>query len=115
MKTLAFALALAVSLPAAGLAVAHPGGHEDDWREIATPGQIRTVALGTVDTMITRGIIELSWRGLQPVSTTSRTQGGLVEWVILFENPKAKDPAKRKLYVFTNRYGDYLAANHTGE
>ena len=113
MKSIAFALALALSLPVAGVAIAHP--EDEGFRQAATREQVKAVAKTAIDTMVLRKVIEPSWNDLEPVSATTRTANGYTEWVVIFENPKATDSAKRKVYVFTNVYGDYLAANHTGE
>lgn len=114
MKTFAFAFVLALSLPAAGVAIAHPED-EGGWRQAASREQVKAVAKTAIDTMVLRKLIEPSWNDLEPVSAATRVANGYTEWVVIFENPKATDPAKRKVYVFTNVYGDYLAANHTGE
>lgn len=113
MKSIVFALALALSLPVAGVAIAHP--EDEGFRQAATREQVKSVAKTAIDTMVLRKLIEPGWSDLEPVSATTRVANGYTEWVVTFENSRAADPAKRRVYVFINVYGDYLAANHTGE
>lgn len=117
MKTrLPVAVALILGLSATAVpAFAHPGGHGEEVTTIPV-ANAEAKAKTVVDTMIGRDILEASWRGLNPVSSNLREgdTGGL-EWVVVFKNPAAKDPAKRTLYVFLSSDGFYLAANHTGK
>jgi hypothetical protein len=54
--------------------------------------------------------VEASWKG---ASAKSVEQKG-TEWLVTFENPKAKDKEKTLLYVFLKASGDFVAANFTG-
>jgi hypothetical protein len=111
---IAAVLALSVAAPAFP-AFAHPGGHEEDEMTVGRPEAI-TKAKAVVDTMIGRSLLDASWKGLNP-TTSDLKEGrtGGIEWVVVFKNPKAPDPAKQTLYVFLSGSGMYLAANHTGK
>lgn len=113
LLSLAAALALAATAPAFP-AFAHPEGHGEETTTIPQ-GNAEAKAKTIVDTMIARELLEPSWKGLPPASASLREGGsGGLEWVVVFKNPKAKDAAKRTLYVFLSNDGIYLAANHTG-
>ena len=110
---LAAVLSLGLVAPAFP-ALAHPGHDEEP---VTIPqGNAEAKAKTVVDTMIARDILEPSWRRLKAERSDLRegSSGGL-EWVVVYRNPAAKDPAKRALYVFLSSDGIYLAANHTGK
>jgi uncharacterized cupredoxin-like copper-binding protein len=113
LRILATAAILAVVAPAIP-AFAHPGGHGEETVTISR-ANAEAKAKTIVETMISRGLLEASWKGLNPSSADLRegASGGL-EWVVTFKNPAAKVAAKRTLYVFLSNDGIYLAANHTG-
>ena len=54
MKSIAFALALALSLPVAGVAIAHP--EDEGFRQAATREQVKAVAKTAIDTMVLRKV-----------------------------------------------------------
>jgi hypothetical protein len=64
--------------------------------------------------MITRGIVEGSWRNVPPETAEIRQYATSSEWVVTFRNNEVADPAKRVIYVFLTQTGDYVAANYTG-
>jgi hypothetical protein len=109
----AFALALAISAPAAPV-FAHPGHDEE-----LAPAVSRSVAEGrarsVVQTLIKNKVLEPSWAGRSPSTAELKTTGGAEEWVVTFKNDTAKDATKRTLYVFLSAGGEYVAANHTGQ
>jgi hypothetical protein len=63
--------------------------------------------------MITREILDESWRNLRPASSQLRRRGVDMEWVVTFQNPSVSNPAHRTLYVILAPYGEYIAANFT--
>lgn len=106
-------LALALSAAVVSPAVAHPE-HDHEPRPVAERGAVQEKAKTVVDTMIERKLIEPSWKGLAPTKSELRKRGDATEWVVIYANAKAKDPAKRTLHVVFDPYGEYVAANHTG-
>jgi hypothetical protein len=112
--TLCAAAMIAVAVPSVP-AFAHPGGHGEEEQPTISRAAAEAKAKEVVKTMIGRNILEASWGPLAPASADLRegTTGG-IEWVVVFKNPTAKDPAKRTLYVYLSNDGAYLAANHTG-
>lgn len=94
------------------LAAAHPGhGLEMEMspRELALSS-----AVYVVDTMVSRGAIDPSWREIEPSEALLRQRDGAPEWVVTFRNPGVRDPAHRTLYVMLSQTGEYIAANYTG-
>ncbi len=103
--------ACAALIVAAPLAIAHPGHGEEITREDA----MKRAGI-EVDRLVEETKLEKSW-------LLDRVTGGAerrvadeeVEWVVTFDNPKATDTVKRRLYVFLTASGDYLAANFSGK
>lgn len=110
--SLAAALALVAgsALPAA----AHPEGHDLPVITIEK-ASAETRAKNVVMTMIDRNAVEASWATVKPTSAQLRMGRDGIEWMVQFDNPKVRDPAKRKLFVFLTSDGSYLATNHTGQ
>lgn len=113
VQHIARALIVALALGAAAPAVAHPEGHGPQVMTV-DKSVAEARAKSVVRTLIDRDTVEASWATINPTSAQLRAGRDGLEWVVLFENPKVRDPAKRKLYVFLTADGGYLAANHTG-
>ena len=112
MRSLFLAAALAAVFAAPALA--HPD-HDAPGRPLSDGAEVSAKARTMIDTMIERKVLDASWRGATPRKVEYRTPNGRSpEWVVTFANPKATDTTKRALYVMFNPWGDYLAANHTG-
>jgi Family of unknown function (DUF6488) len=71
-------------------------------------------ARDVIATMISKKIVDASWKDAALQTAELKTRGRSREWVVTFRNDTAADPAKRVLYVFLTETGDYIAANHTG-
>ncbi len=82
--------------------------------ELITESQAKAQAVKLVANIVEKGKLDASWTQVQPAEVQKKTFENGPEWVITFNNPDEKDPAKQTLYVFLNLYGDYLAANHSG-
>lgn len=100
----AFALMSAASPGRAHSGHSHKPVSETEAKERAVSAVIELVKLGKVDE---------KWKGRTP-TLAKKKFGGQTEWVATFERPEAKDPTKRRLYVFLALDGEYLAANYTG-
>ncbi len=107
-----FALALMLACGAAAPAGAHP---DHDMYEMENPRLlVVSSAQYVVGTMVDRQILDQSWQNIQASSARLREREGLMEWVVIFRNDAAQDPAQRVLYVMVSPTGQYLAANYTG-
>ncbi|MFZ9002358.1 MAG: DUF6488 family protein [Bacteriovoracaceae bacterium] len=59
--------------------------------------------------------LENSWNDAKLLSAEKKQIKGKTEWLVKFENIEVSDSKKKVLYVFLNKYGQYLAANFTGK
>lgn len=112
MTTVASILLAIAFFLAPGFAFAH-GSHEhgpDVTKEQATAKATEAVAK-----LVAEKKIEDSWQGAKADLTEQRSFGKKTEWVVIFKNAKAKDEAKRTLYVFLSLDGRVLASNFTGK
>lgn len=73
------------------------------------------LAMAKVSALVKKKKIDASWSGMKPAKVEMKVYGKHKQWVIVFENPGLKDPAKRKLFIFYSKYGKYLATNYTGK
>ena len=71
-------------------------------------------ATKVVAEFVSRSKLDKSWVSIAASSIEKKEFKGKQEWVVVFVNDKATDPAKQKLYVFLTLGGDYIAANHSG-
>lgn len=68
-----------------------------------------------IETLVAKGKVDAAWKGRahDAIELVQLPKGK--EWKVTFSNPRAKDPAKAKLYIFFSHTGNFLAANHTGK
>ena len=59
--------------------------------------------------------IGLSWLRATYLKSLEKKFGSEKEWVVIYKNRKIKNNKKKTLYVFLNLFGDFLAANYTGD
>jgi len=59
--------------------------------------------------------IGLSWLRATYLKSVEKKFGSEKEWVVIYKNRKIKNNKKKTLYVFLNLFGDFLAANYTGD
>ena len=107
------ALIAAAALAAAGLAapaVAHPNGHDDEYRPQRRP--IPEVAQEAVVRLVSQAKLPASWSRAKLVKSELRTRDGIRHWLVTFRNPAERNPAKRMLYVIVSPEGSFLSANH---
>jgi hypothetical protein len=105
-----FVIAFAVAAP---LARAH-GDDPSHTHNPITQQQAREFAKLVVDAMLREKAVGESWSKATVASADKKKRGRKTEWVVVFNNPAESDPAKRKLYVFLDLEGEYVAANHSG-
>lgn len=89
-------------------------GHSHAPKTKLTKTEVLSKATSIVAEIVQKGKLDASWAELKPALAEKKTLENRPEWVITFNNSKEEDPAKQKLYVFLSVYGQYLAANHTG-
>ena len=109
MRFAFFALAAALG----GLAfpaVAHPGGHDDEYRPQRPP--ISELAQESVVKLVTQAKLPASWAKVKPLKSEIRTKNGGQQWVVTFQNPAERNRAKRMLYVIMSSDGAFVSANH---
>jgi hypothetical protein len=73
------------------------------------------VALKHVKLLLKKGKIEKSWEEVEEGTGKMQQFGKRSEWIVTFNNPQAKEPSKRTLYLFLTLTGKYIAANFTGK
>jgi hypothetical protein len=112
LARLALGATLALSTLAAP-AFAHPD--HDAPRMALDHADLKAKAKTVVTTLIARKIVEPTWAAVAPVEVRERAVDGSAQRVVVLRNNAVQDPAKRSLYVVMNPYGDYIAANHTGQ
>ena|SRR5688572_17424617 len=94
----------------APLALGHGvGGHH-----AIDEAEAKEKAVATVAELVAQGKVEAVWKTKQPKVEKKRF-GKKKEWVATFENAESKDLTKKRLYVYLDMEGEFVAANHTGK
>ncbi|HYW14591.1 MAG TPA: DUF6488 family protein [Allosphingosinicella sp.] len=91
-------------------AVAHPGGHAEEYATQRRP--ISEIAQESVVKLVTQAKLPASWSKAKVVKSELRLRGGFQRWVVTFQNPAERNPAKRPLYVIMTMDGKFVSANH---
>jgi hypothetical protein len=73
------------------------------------------IASKVVEKLVEKGILPRSWRNVRPVGAEKKVYNNTKEWVVMFDNRRIPDPSKRRVYVYLNMAGQYVAANYTGK
>lgn len=102
-------LALIAGLASSSVATAHEG-HDHDAPALSADG-VKARAVEEVARLVSIKKIEASWKGASAKSVEKKG----TEWLVTFENLKAKDKDRTLLYVFLKSSGDFVAANFTGK
>ena len=99
-------------------AIAGPG-HDHDHSAHPHPDitqtQAEAAAIKNLTRLADKGKIDKSWLTIKPSKIEKKEFSGKSEWVAVFNNSTATDPAKQTLYIFLSNSGDYIAANHSGK
>ncbi|MDQ3247306.1 MAG: DUF6488 family protein [Pseudomonadota bacterium] len=90
--------------------VAHPDGHDNQFRVERRP--IAELAQDSVVKLVTQAKLPASWSKAPSIGSQMRTKNGAEQWVITFENKAIRVRAKRRLYVLMTPEGEFISANH---
>jgi hypothetical protein len=113
MKSLSLPL-LAMLLLGTTPALGGPG-HDHSHGPKISAAKAKVVAAKKVEQLIKKGKLDATWKATKPNPPTQKSFGHGPEWVVSFDNPKAKDKKKAKLYIFVSLQGKVLGANFTGK
>lgn len=105
-----FAIVLIVLASSAVPALAHPEGHEVEYRPQSRP--ISEVAQESVVKLVTQAKLPASWAKAKLINREMRMKGTSQQWVVTFENKAERRRAKQRLYVLMTPGGQFISANH---
>ena len=91
-------------------AIAHPEGHEEEYRPQRRP--IADLAKDSVVKLVTQAKLPASWSKTKATKSELRTRQGAQQWVVTFQNLAERNRAKRVLYVIMSTEGRFISANH---
>ena len=91
-------------------AIAHPDGHDEEYKPQRRP--IAELAQESVVKLVTQAKLPASWSKAKPLKSEIRTKNGGQQWVVSFQNPAERNRAKRMLYVIMSPEGSFISANH---
>lgn len=91
----------------------HGHSHAESSKSI-TAIRAKMVANSVVKQKIKDGKLGEEWLKIAPNKPVQKTFKGKKEWVITFDNPKATDETKKRLYVFVSQSGRPTGINFTG-
>ena len=77
--------------------------------------KVKSKAIRMVTGLVKKGVIDKSWKGINPAKAEKKTFTKGEEWVVSFKNGQIKDKAKQTLYIFYSLDGHYIAANYSGK
>jgi len=109
-----FALFSPLALAGSGHDHGHDHGHGHS-HEPVNQQQAEANASRVVATLVQRGVIEESWKGVAVKRAEQKEFGGRMEWVVSYNNDAVSEPEKRTLYIFLSLAGEYIAANYSGK
>lgn len=90
------------------------GGHSVSHTPVAAEVAIKR-AETKVNQLVTKGVIDSSWKNLAASNAEQKKFSQGLEWVIQFQNSKIQDVKKQNLYLFFSLDGHYIAANYSGK
>ena len=112
LPRLLLSLALALGGQAA---LAHSGNCHFHGKAIATAATVTACADERKASLLEAGKLEASWQSVAPPSVALGPGPKGEEWLVVYDNPKASDPGKRRLFMFFTPQGNFVAANHSGQ
>ncbi|MBK24596.1 MAG: hypothetical protein CME70_11430 [Halobacteriovorax sp.] len=117
MKLLLIFITLAFSASAfSGPGHGHSHGPVDTCKKLATKDLKKSsIKIGKCHILrfVKAGKIESSWRAAKHLQSEIKKFGGKEEWIVTFHNEKGTKG--KKLFVFLNMKGGFIAANFTGK
>ena len=105
-----FAIALVALAASTAPAVAHPDGHEMEYRQ--QPRPIAEIAQDSVVKLVVQAKLPASWTKAKAIKSEMRIKGTSQQWVVTFENKAERARAKQRLYVLMTPGGQFISANH---
>lgn len=100
----------------AGTGHGHTHGPVDLCKKLATKNiKISSIAIGKchISRLVKAGKIDVSWKNAKHIQSVTKKFRGRDEWLISFNNEKGKKG--KKLFIFLNLKGGFVAANFTGK
>lgn len=76
--------------------------------------EVTKKASSIVESLAKQGTIPTSWVGLKENKVEQKKFNQQLEWVVSYKNKEIQDASKQTLYLFFTLYGEYLAANYSG-
>ena len=83
-------------------------------REKIKAATAKKIASSEIERLVKERKIWDSWLKAKHLKVDKKKVGAETEWVVTYKNEKIKNKKRKKLYVFINLFGDFLAANYTG-
>lgn len=109
MKTLLLTFLVILS----STSFAGPGhGHSHGAPAISTE-QTGEIGRYQVERLVKSGKIDASWKSSTFEKSEKKAFLGKMEWIVTFNNEKGVK--RKKLYIFLNESGEFVAANFTGK
>jgi len=106
-----FFLALAAIATVSTPALAHPDGHDNQFRA-AEPRPVPELAQDAVVKLVAKAKLPASWSKAKAIKSVVRTKNGAQQWVVTFQNKSERRANKRLLYVLMTPAGEFISANH---
>lgn len=83
-------------------------------QEKVSSDEVTKRASSVVKSLAKQGKIDTSWAGLKEKNVEQKKFNEQLEWVVSYNNKEIQDASKQTLYLFFTLYGEYLAANYSG-
>ncbi|MFN3737530.1 DUF6488 family protein [Hydrogenophaga sp.] len=112
LPRLLLSLALALGGQAA---LAHTGNCHFHGKTVASATTVTACADERKASLLQAGKLEASWEAVAAPSVTLGAGPKGEEWRVVYDNPRASDPTKRRLFLFFTPQGNFVAANHSGQ
>ncbi|WP_372654302.1 DUF6488 family protein [Halobacteriovorax sp.] len=117
MKLITFIIAIAIStytFGGEGHGHSHSNGHSHshEKKEI-TKDKALVIAKQNIERLIKAKKIHTSWKGSKLDSSVKKKFNNKTEWLLTFSNEEGEKG--KKLFIFLNLSGEFVAANFTGK
>lgn len=114
MKRYLLPVFVLLSLPTFSEGFAH-SGHKHK-KVVVTEKKAKAKARVSVVRLVEQGKLSKGWKESKLVSSEKiKNKKGGEDWMMKFKNSMPQGKEKTILYVFLNKWGQYLAANFTGK
>ena len=109
MRKLTLILSAAAGAFLAAPLAAHP---EDEFGSYNRGPTTSELAQAAIERLIAQKKLAPSWSGARLASFDFRSNRGVEQYVLTYENPAVKQTAKRKLFVVMSTSGAFVSAGH---